>query len=290
VAGTAMIDQASKLRDLVAGIGADCAQAFCPEFAPSGDPDVIAVTSGKGGVGKTTLAVNLAAALAAFSKRVLIVDADLGLSNVDVVLGLSPTRHLGHLLVGGYTAEDVTIQGPNSVFVISGGSGVRELAEARDAERELLLNKLADYYRRFDFVVVDTSPGIGRNVTDFLRSASKILLVTSSEPTALQDTYAAAKTISRLVEHNRLWLVVNQVACESEAEAVVQTLNSVAHRFLGWGFTTWDWVAFDPALRYPAVNHRPAVLSHPGAAACKALRRLARAVASRNDRRRITTA
>ncbi|MGB9619338.1 MAG: AAA family ATPase, partial [Armatimonadota bacterium] len=248
------------------------------------NPEVIAVTSGKGGVGKTTLSVNLAAVLAASSRRVLIVDADLGLSNVDVVLGLRPARHLGHLLLPEYQAEDVAVEAPGNLVVISGGSGVRELAEARDAERGVLLDKLADYYGTFDFVVIDTSPGIGRNVTDFLVASSKVLLLTSSEPTSLRDTYAAAKTISRVIEHQRIWLIINQVGCESEAEAVFRTLNGVTCRFLGWGFAGWDWIEAEPAFRNSAMDHRPLVLSHPGSSACRALRRIANAITSRAGR------
>ena len=272
-----MSDQATKLRALAA------TNAVGPEERDHSDRSeplpattrVIAVTSGKGGVGKTTLAVNLALLLAEQGASALIVDADLGLANVDVMLGLDSTRHMGHLLLPGYEAEDVSTVGPHCVRLISGGSGLRELAEASAEERRSLIGKLRTYFQKFDYVLVDTSPGIGPEVVDFLRVAQEILLVTTPEPTSLRDTYAATKMIASLVPDCEVQLVVNAASSLAEAEKAVEALNVVTAKFLGRRYELWRSIESDPmALR--AIHQRiPLALLCPRSPAALSIRQLA---------------
>jgi flagellar biosynthesis protein FlhG len=277
-----VIDQASRLRALTGGgAGASPLPASGIHQQHTGVARVVAVTSGKGGVGKTTIAANLALLLAEEGEKVLLVDADLGLANADVMLGLDTARHVGHLLLPQYSAEQVAVRGPNGIRVISGGSGLRELADAPEGERRLLLRKLSGYYGEFSFVVIDTSPGIGGDVVDFLRGADQILLVTTPEPTSLQDAYAAAKTIAREVPDVEVLPVVNMASSDRHAAEAVEVLNQVAGRFLGRRYERWHRVDLDPMAARAVSARRGLVTLYPRSPAAAALRRLARELAVR---------
>ena len=275
-----MIDQAWKLRALTRGKDLPNAARRASQETPKADAavvHVVAVTSGKGGVGKTTLAVNLAVLLADSGKRVLIVDADLGLANVDVMLRLDSSRHIGHLLLAQCTPDEIAAVGPSGVQVISGGSGLQELAEASNADRQLLLDKLRGYYQRFDYVFIDTSPGIGADVVDFLRDADELVLVTTPEPTSLRDTYAALKTIGREAPNADVRLVVN-MASAAQAEEAMAVLNEVASKFLNRRYDDWQCVECDPMVGRTVREGKPLVSAYPRSAAAICLRRLARSL------------
>lgn len=270
-----MRDQASRLRQLVSGTNSDASPAACPTKSASGGRSrVIAVTSGKGGVGKTMVAVNLALLFAEMRSKVLIVDADLGLANVDVMLGMDPGQHIGRLLSPDGRADEVAADGPCGVKVISGGSGLRELADAASVERLTLLSKLRSYYGEFDYVLVDTSPGIGSDVTDFLTTADDILLVTTGEPTALRDTYAAIKTIAQTIPGADVTPVVNRAGSKQASQAM-DALNQVARRFLDREFTRWHFIEDDLMVGRAIAERRPIVRSYPRSPASVCLRRLA---------------
>ena len=275
-----MMDQAAKLRILAAGDRVPEAMAYAAVPAPRWTGTrVIAVTSGKGGVGKTTVAVNLALLLAEEAGKVLIVDADLGLANVDVLLGLESARHIGHILFSDYDPDEVAAVVPGGVKVISGGSGLRDLARVSSAERRLLLDKLCAYYQQFRYVLVDTSPGIGDDVVDFLRGSDEILLVTTPEPTALRDSYAAAKTMAQEVPDIDVRVVVNAASSDRQAEETVAVLNEVAGRFLDRRYERWHRIAADPCAAKSVNLCRALVHLFPRSPAAISFRRLARSLA-----------
>lgn len=240
---------------------------------------VIAVTSGKGGVGKTTISVNLAVSLAEEGHRVLIVDADLGLANVDVMLGIESPRHIGHLLLTDLCAGDVATLGPSGIRVISGGSGLRELADVSVSGRSVLLEKLRAYYSEFDYVVVDTSPGIGDEVIDFLRDADELILVTTPEPTSLRDTYALAKSLDRKIPQLDPQIIVNMASIE-EAKQSVAVLNEVAAKFINRQYECLSSVDSDPMASRCVHARRVLVESYPRSCGSVSIRRLARAFTS----------
>jgi len=270
-------DQASSLRQLVSD---DKPVDFAnPGAVRAGNgARVIAVTSGKGGVGKTILTVNLALLLAELPAGVLVVDADLGLANVDVMLGMEPGRHIGHLLLAGCLPGEVAATGPGGIKVISGGSGLQELADASRADRLMLLEKLHSYYENFDYVLVDTSPGIGPEVTDFLQRADDVLLVTTPEPTSLRDTYAALKAITREMPGREIILIVN-CAAPGQAEQAIEALNHVARKFLKRQCDCWYQVEPDPMVCRTIRDRKPLVRAYPRSPAAACLRRLAKALA-----------
>lgn len=267
------MDQAARLRAIVSGKIEQMPEKGQVRHQ-SADTRVIAVTSGKGGVGKTTIAVNLAILLAEQGRRVLVVDADLGLANVDVMLGLESTRHIGHLLSCGFEPEDVAAVGPSGIRVISGGSGLKELAEAGSSERCALLEKLRAYYAGFEYVIVDTSPGIRDDVVDFLADADDLLLVTTPEPTSLRDSYALIKTLDRRVPDLDVRLVIN-LASSEEAERSVAVLNEVTLKFLGRTYDTFYCMENDQVVPRTIHAGKPVVTVYPRSSAAMCLRRLA---------------
>jgi flagellar biosynthesis protein FlhG len=193
---------------------------------------VFAITSGKGGVGKTAVVANLAVLLARFGKRVLILDADLGLANIDVVFGLAPGYNLNHFFTGEQGLEAILTDGPEGIKILPAGSGVQRFTRL-DAEQKMrLLEALDSMHNDFDFVLIDTEAGISENVTYFTTAAHEILVVTTPEPTAITDAYALMKLLSNQYHEKHFNLIVNFIKNEEEALDVYRKLTMVANRYL----------------------------------------------------------
>ena len=212
------MDQAERLRKLVE----KKPEATLPQV--NGNARVIAVTSGKGGVGKTKLTVNLAIALRETGSRVLILDADLGMANVDIVLGSTSKKFLLNLLEDGVELADVLVHGPYGIKFIPGGSGIEKAQTLEDEQQRVLLEKLSGVGELADIILIDTGAGLGKNVMDFILAADEVLLVTTPEPTSLTDAYAVMKAYSRYAEHPSLQLVVNRVYDDRESREVTAKL------------------------------------------------------------------
>ena len=215
------MDQADSLRGMV--------DRGPPERNPL---RVIAVTSGKGGVGKTHISANLSVLAARSGKRVLLIDADLGLANADIVLGITPRYHLGDLLSGDLGVDQVLTPGPHGIHVLGASSGIQELTQLSDAQKLRLLTALDTLEDRFDTVFIDCGAGIGDNVLFFAGAAQEALLVLSPEPTALTDAYAAVKVLSQTGRVQSFSVIVNPAPDELHAREVFQRLTKVTSRFL----------------------------------------------------------
>ena len=193
---------------------------------------VYAITSGKGGVGKTAVIANIAYALARLGKNVLILDADLGLANIDVVFGLAPVYNLNHFFTGEQDLQSILVKGPLGIKILPAGSGVQNFTRLDSSQKQRLLEGLDSMHNDFDFVLIDTEAGISENVTYFNTAAQEILVVTTPDPTAITDAYALMKLLSTQYHEKRFNLVVNQVQNDEEALDVYRKLTMVSNRYL----------------------------------------------------------
>ena len=193
---------------------------------------VLAVSSGKGGVGKTNIVANLAYALAKRKKQVLVVDADLGLNNIDILLGLAPKFNIGHLLSGEKDVKDIIVEGPAEIHLLPAGDGLQELTQLDSEKKMMLMEELDRVSNEYDFLIFDTGAGISTNVTYFCSAAHEILLVATTEPTSLTDVYALIKTL--YIKHSQKYfrMVLNSVASEKEAQIIFRNLVAVTDRYL----------------------------------------------------------
>jgi flagellar biosynthesis protein FlhG len=274
------MDQAFKLR---AFAGRNSAEPHRPRRGMTG-PRVVAVTSGKGGVGKTSLAVNLGLTLARRGQRVLLFDADLGLANIEVMLGITPPYTLYEFLYGNKTIEEVIYAGPGGLQVVSGGSGVNELAHLDSTQRRRILELLPFLRARTDFVLVDTGAGISKNVLGFVSAAEEILLVITPEPTSLTDAYSLLKVLAKFKVHSEARLVVNRARDEQEACRAAQKLQVVCGRFLDFNLGFLGAILEDGVVGQGVKEQQPFVLSKPSSTAAGNLIRIADGLIEGRDR------
>lgn len=219
-------DQAKTLRDMNS--------SNAPSYQPELDQptSVYSVTSGKGGVGKTAVVANLAYTLSSMGKRVLILDADLGLANIDVVFGISPSYNLNHFFSGDQELHKILVDGPMGIKILPAGSGVQNFTRLDAHQKMRLLDGLDSMHNHFDYVLIDTEAGIAENVTYFNTAAQEIIVVTTPEPTAITDAYALMKLLSTQFHEKNFNLVVNQIETEDDALDVYRKLTMVANRYL----------------------------------------------------------
>ncbi len=220
-------DQANTLRNM--GTNTDLGNQQVQQESAT---RVYAITSGKGGVGKTAVVANTAAALAKLGKKVLILDADLGLANIDVVFGLAPKFNLNHFFSGDQDLSSILVEGPQGIKILPAGSGVQNFTRLDSNQKLRLLNGLDQMHNDFDFVLIDTEAGISENVTYFNTAAQEILVVTTPDPTAITDAYALMKLLSTQYHEKHFNLVVNQIQHENEALDVYRKLTMVSNRYL----------------------------------------------------------
>lgn len=239
---------------------------------------IIAVTSGKGGVGKTNVVANLAASLAELGKKVVVLDADFGLANIDVLLGLTPRFHLGHVLFGNKSLTEVMIQGPNGIRIIPASSGLQRLAELTSEQRDYLVESFADLHSDTDYLLIDTAAGISRNVIHFLLSAREVIVVSAPEPTAIVDGYAIIKIILKEDPAKPVQVIINSVQREEEAREVFGQINSVVRRFLGRDINYLGHIERDPHVTQAVRGQVLVACQFPDAPASRCFRQLARSI------------
>ena len=236
----------------------------------------VAITSGKGGVGKTSVAVNLAVALARFQARVALLDADYGLGNADILLGVNGELTLEHIVSGRATIDQVMVAAPGGVRLLPAATGAQELTSLTCEQRGRLHAALAELADTTDVLLVDTATGIADNVVSWLETADQVLVVTSPDPAAVVDAYAVIKLIQRLDPAKRLEILVNDVSDEAEARSVHARLDAAVREFLRTELELFGHVVHDPALADAVRRREPIVTLHPDAPASRCFRRLAR--------------
>ena len=239
---------------------------------------VISVTSGKGGVGKTNVVVNLAYALTQSGKKVLILDADMGLGNIDVMLGLAPEYNLYHLINGEKSLSEVMTSGPGGMKILPAGSGIQELSELTTNQKLNLLAELDRIDNSIDIVLIDTAAGISGNVMYFNTAAQDIIVVASPEPTSMTDAYALMKILHTKYGESRFRLLVNMVRDSGEGRDVYRKLSAAADKFLNISIDYIGHIMQDKSVRLSVINQRSVVDLYPGSDAGKCYTSLARTV------------
>jgi flagellar biosynthesis protein FlhG len=239
---------------------------------------IVAVTSGKGGVGKTNIVTNLAIALSRQGIRVLVVDGDLGLANVDLLLGIAPQYDLQDVILGSRSIADVVLDGPDGIRILPASSGVEELANLDEYRTEVLIRSLGELERDVDMILIDCPSGIGRNAVTLAQVADPILVVTTPEPTAFSDAYAMIKVLSRRNLKSVPALVVNEAVSEEEAAAVAKRVRSVAKRFLNLDVEYWGAILADDAVPKSVLRQEPFLSTYPYSPAAGCIYQLARRV------------
>jgi flagellar biosynthesis protein FlhG len=256
-----MIDQAEQLRSLI---------------RRQRRASVIAITSGKGGVGKSNISVNLAIHLAAAGKKVVLLDADLGLANADVLCNVSLPSNLAHVIARKKDLAEVLIEAPGGFRLIGGAYGLARMADLSDYDRQRLVNALGELEQQCDLILIDTGAGISPNVLSFTRCADHVLVVTTPEPTAITDAYAVVKVLSKdATSERRVSLLVNQVRTPNEAKVVHARIAQVAKQFLGVSVLDGGHVLSDPAVPHAVRARLPFSLGSPRCPAAQCVAQLA---------------
>lgn len=237
---------------------------------------LIAVASGKGGVGKTSAAVNLSVALAAGGRSTLLLDADLGLANVDVLLGLRPAANLSHVLSGERELEEVILEGPSGLRIVPASSGSAALADLGAAEQAGLIRAFGALKFAPEVLVVDTAPGIGRTVATFCQATHEVVVVVCDEPSSIADAYALIKVLSQTYGIERFQILASMVRDDEQGSAVHKKLLGACDRFLDVNLHYLGSVPRDELLLRAVRSRQAVVAAYPGSASARAFKEIAR--------------
>jgi len=236
---------------------------------------VIAVTSGKGGVGKTNLSVNLGIALSQMGQRVALLDADMGLANVDILLGMYPQFNLSHVLSGEKTLNDIMLEGPSGLKIIPGASGIQKMSELSSIEQAAVIRAFSEVDQDIDVLIVDTAAGISASVVNFARACQEILIVVCDEPTSLTDAYAFIKLLNRDYGLSHFHVVTNMVQTLQQGQALFLKLTKVTDHYLDVTLQFAGAVPYDEYLRKSVQKQTPIVTGFPRSKASLAIKTIA---------------
>ena len=238
----------------------------------------VAITGGKGGVGKTNVSVNLGVAAAEMGQRVMLLDADLGLANIDVVLGLHPEYDLSHVMRGERSLAEVLVEGPAGMQVVPGASGVQALAELSSAEHTGLIRAFSEVAADTELLIVDTAAGISDTVLSFSRAAHEIVVVVCDEPASITDAYAIIKLLNRDYGHRRFRVLANMVRSAQEGRELYNKMCRVTDRYLDVTLGFMGAIPFDDSLRKAVRVQRPVVQAFPRSRVAQVFRNLAKKI------------
>jgi len=236
---------------------------------------VIAVSSGKGGVGKTNVSVNMALAIASTGKKVLVMDADLGLANVDIMLGLKPVYNLSHVLKGERTIEEVIVDGPGGIKIIPAASGVKQMAELSPMENAGVIRAFSEISQDIDVLIIDTAAGISDSVIAFAKASQEVVVVVCDEPASLTDAYALIKVLNTEFGVQKFRVLSNMTHSAQEARELFNKLLVVTDRYLDATLINIGTIPYDDYLRKAIKKQRPVVDAYPRSRSAMAFKNLA---------------
>lgn len=276
-----MNNQADKLRQMALDVKNQIEKEMAREFKHT---RVIVVASGKGGVGKSTLALNIALGLCHRDKKVILMDADLGLANIDIMLGLLPKYNLHHVIQGKKGLKEIIITGPGGLSIIPGGSGITELANLGENNLKKLLVELGKLDGEYDYMMIDTGAGLSNNITSFLLSADDVIFVTTPEPTSMTDAYGMVKAITRKSTDKTLYLVVNKVVDNIEGVLVAEKFKLVCEKFLNLPIDVLGHVVDEPLIGESIRRQRAFIEAFPRSQAAKNINSITNNLISSNNK------
>jgi len=268
------MDQAERLRQIVRNLKAK------QEVQAAKKARIITVTSGKGGVGKTNFTLNCAIVLNNLGYKVVIIDADFGLSNIDVMLGIIPKYNLFHVISHKKKLEEVITEGPCGIKFISGGSGIWELINFSTQDIEIIMGQLEQLDELADIIMIDTGAGVSESVLRMVLAANEVIVITTPEPTAVTDAYALVKSVVSIKKDTSLKLVINRVESSQEARNVMDNFIKVAKRFLDVQLEPLGYIPYDDAVLKSTKRQKPFVLEYPKSHASRQLYSAAQAITS----------
>lgn len=271
-----MNDQAENLRSIVEQRN----QNENPNQSASGQgARVITVTSGKGGVGKTNFTINLAISLAKQNKRVFILDADFGLANVELLFGIIPRYNLSNVFNEDMDIEDIATDGPMGIKFISGGSGLKELANITNKQMAYIIEKFSYLDKVSDIILIDTGAGLDNAVLNFVKASNETIILTTPEPTSITDAYAIVKAISEEnIEMPELKVVVNMAEDHNEGLEVFEKMNKVSTRFLNIELKSLGYLPRDNNLIRAVKKQQPVVISYPNSEISRGIENISKAI------------
>ncbi len=275
-----MLSQASTIKRIVSEIQQE---NFAVVAKSERSPRVMAITGGKGGVGKTLTTANLGLCLTRLGMRTLLIDGDFGLANLDVVLNLRPEHTLDDVLAGEKDLKDIVLDGPEGLRVVPSASGLLKISELGRMQKLLLLDQIESLDEEFDVVLIDTPAGVSKNVQYWTSSAAEVVVVTTPEPAAMADAYATMKVLSQTVREERFRLIVNQARSDEEGLKVFDRIATLADEFLNVKVEYLGCVLFDDAVRAAVRERVSYVQRFPFSAASRGMRAIAAQLVSEKD-------
>lgn len=243
----------------------------------------LAVTSGKGGVGKTIVVANLSVALSRLGRKVVILDADFGLANIDIVFGVPIDENIAHVLTRGRSFEEIIVEGPEAVRIVPASSGLQDITRLDEKHEEVLVNGLGEICRESDVVLLDTAAGIADNVMKVLSLSDQIILVTDNQPTSLVDAYALIKVVSEKDSDKRIRVIINSCASKREAEGVYTRLEGAVANFLKRKIEFLGYVIHDVYLAKSVTAQQPVVIKYPFAPSSRCFEKIAERLVSKEE-------
>ncbi|HZJ77032.1 MAG TPA: MinD/ParA family protein [Oscillospiraceae bacterium] len=270
-----MLDQAAKLRELINDRRMISKQIVSPKEQIVKDARIICITSGKGGVGKTNFTINLAIELSKLGNRVVIIDADLGLANIDVVLGIIPKYTLFDVIHNDRSIEEIMVTGPNDIKIISGASGITEFVDIPSSCIQQLIEKFYSINNYADIILIDTGAGLSDSVLSFVLAAQEVIIVTTPEPTSITDAYAMIKVINLRDKNKEIKIMINRIGNITEGNIAFEKLKNAVKRFLSMDLHKLGYVFEDGSVVKSVKKQVPFTVEYPDSIASKSIKNIA---------------